>query len=112
MVGLSFESGFRLFVVETLIECIAGIKFRVCATGSLNGLVGEDTKAFRQLAAFNWHGGKPKPIDGSSLEFSYFAHDVTGSMDRGHSALEFSCVYPLRIEVGDDLNDARDHFWS
>ena len=34
MVGLSFESGFRLFVVETLIECIAGIKFRVCATGN------------------------------------------------------------------------------
>jgi hypothetical protein len=64
MVDLSFESGFRLFVVETLIEYIAGINFRVCATGndlpfgneyarsSLNGLVGEDTNAFRQLPGF------------------------------------------------------------
>lgn len=44
MVGLSFESGFRLFVVETLIECIAGIKFRVCATGNdLPAIENEDS---------------------------------------------------------------------
>ncbi len=41
---LIFESGFRLFVVETPIECIAGIKFRVCATGNdLSAIENEDS---------------------------------------------------------------------
>ena len=44
MVLLIFESSFRLFVVETLIECIVGIKFRVRATGNdLPAIENEDS---------------------------------------------------------------------
>ena len=44
MVGLSFESGFRLFVVKTLIKCIAGIKFLVSTTGNdMSAIENEDS---------------------------------------------------------------------
>ena len=56
MVLLIFESSFRLFVVETLIECIVGIKFRVRATGNDHGMAAKNfhpssMDGFHQLAA-------------------------------------------------------------